>query len=643
MKNQVTHKNIIKGILKEALFLDLEGEIEIGKSTLHGRIVELSDNEDEAMMLYLDLDETLPNDLPANVKISIFFKNFMARFDANIAFWRTPFVMIKFPTSVTLSNDRTEARYHLSEDVSTWTRVAIDNGECHAIAQFRPTNLSQNGLGGELVFPQNFELHPNTKISGDHWFNGQWVKLQGLVRSLRQLTSLHDGTNFCIIGIENARPYSKDKPIEHRARAERSNSKLEVEFSFIAQASKTFRLQIVNVSVSGFLVEINDVDVQNIALTSKRANRSRSTMQAQLVSFDGNQFRFQWIAGEESDRLKWLKEISTFIGPNIDPQGLRKDDILSLFCQSGALSDSYIKDQKALSKELLRSLEKASLQEPWIFRWTNRGDSGKAKGYVSAIKSGDNTWSIIDIVSDRYGEKLSKGFLDNFFIALADFSLTLTPCPLHFIGWVHGHPFFAKFQDFLASDGKQSVLAKCEMLYTRLKKEVIPGTSTQFKTHKIEASDYQNIERLQAQLLRFRLKGFTDTMDFTANTFGSPALKGMLQSHQHPFKREFWEFKNDQAHFFCVFTLIPEGQNPGRWVDSIFVFDLNDKLVSESMWASFKNELIVLAASLGYSTHAIRRMVAEGKQEVYAGEVAHLSAFVLHPTAWTFYRFKKTA
>lgn len=637
MNNVVTHKNIIKGVLKEALFLDLEAQVDLGGTIIHGRIVELSDNETEAMMLYLDLDEGLPTDLPMEAQISVFFKNFMARFQVQISFWRMPFLMLHFPDEITLSNERTETRHHLGEDAATWTRVALDNGTTHVVAQFRPTNLSQNGIGGELTFPEGFELRPDTSISGDHWYNGQWIKIGGVVRSMRQLTTLHDGNTFCIVGVENTKLYSKSKGLTHIPRPTRNDSKIEIEFSFMANAEKSFRLSITNVSVGGFLAQISDSTVQSLALISKLATMVHSTMQAQLVSYSGNDFRFQWVAGMEADRLKWLKEISTFMGPDIDSQSLKKDDILGLFCQSGALSDQYLKEQRALSKELLKALEKGSLNEPWIYRWTNRGEEGKAKGYVSALKSGDNSWSIIDIVSDRYGDKMSKTFIPNFFVSLMDFSLALTPCPTHFIGWVKSHPFFAKFEQYMDTV-PDYVLGKAEMLYTRLKKDFTPSSTSKFQKTKIEATDFSSIKKIRTHLESNGLLEFADSMDFNTHSFSSTNLAQLLKKHSHPFKREYWKFALNQEEFFCVFTLIPEGQNPGRWVDSIFVFDLNDKLLNEPLWQDLKNELIILASSMGYSTHAIRRLAKKGHEDKYKDEVAHLSAFILHPKAWEFYR-----
>ena len=112
MKKEVSHKNIIKGLLKEALFLDLEVQIHLAESFIHGRIVELNDNDEQAMMLYLDPGALSAAPFPERIEISIFFKNFMARFEAHVSFLRMPFLMIKLPETIYLTNERNENRHH---------------------------------------------------------------------------------------------------------------------------------------------------------------------------------------------------------------------------------------------------------------------------------------------------------------------------------------------------------------------------------------------------------------------------------------------------------------------------------------------------------------------------------------------------
>jgi hypothetical protein len=366
-----------------------------------------------------------------------------------------------------------------------------------------------------------------------------------------------------------------------------------------------------------------------------------STLCAQLVSFDGSEFRFQWVEGENKDRLKWIKEISKHYGPGIDPVNLKQDDVLSLFCQSGALSDHYIKEQRALSKSTLKSIARSGHDESWMFRWTNRNDEGKARGYIGAMKSGDNSWSIVDIVSDRHDEKVDPDFLPQFFVAFMEFSLHLTPCPRHFLAWVQGHKFFEGFKTYLGEQGKSQLLASCRMHYTRLSKQIQPASKNLFEEERLTASEFGRMASIRSALAEAGLLEFAEVMDFTINNFGSPMLMAEYRRGQYPFNREFWTLSSgEELKYLCILTLVPEGQNPGRWVDSIYLYDLGKEPLSHEHWKALKAQVIKLASRQGFSTHAIRRLEARSSGSSYLDEVALLEASVLHPSAWLYFKKK---
>lgn len=643
MKKKIESVDIIKGLLKEALFLDLEVQLEISNKTSTARIVELNESGQEGILLYLN--ESIPVEDSDKVTVSIFFKNFMVKYTSPSLFLRSPFLMVEFPKQINLSNERAESRVILHEDKRSWMRVFLSNNESKIVAMFRPANISANGLGGELNFQTTYELRPGTKIEGDYWCHDQWLKISGHIRAVRQLTTLHDQTSYAVIGIENETSLVHQDQVkkESKSRAIRGQGSLELEFNLLLQTSKVFRIKLINFSISGFLAYIEDASLQNLILASKVIGRMQSSLRANLVSYNDHEFRFQWVEGAEKDRLQWLKEISPFLGPNIDAQTLSQDQILSLFCQSGALSEKYVREQKLLAKDTLARFEQGGISEPWIFNWTNRNEQGGAKAYFSALKSGDNSWSLTDLVSDRYNEKMDSLFVPSFFVAMKDFSLKNSPVPKSFIAWSQGHKFYQEFEKYLSDEGRPYLLGRCDMLYTRLQREKMDTTGAVFLKSKVEAIDYEKINVIRKDLEKNGLIEFADIMDFTINTFGSRGLYELLKSHHLPFKREYWQFtlSDNKTKYFCIFTYIPEGQNPGRFLDSIYVFDTNQHEVSHEVWSSFKNELVSLAASHGFSTHAIRRMAKEGAKH-FADEVVCLTSLVLHPQAWAFYnRFLK--
>lgn len=174
------------------------------------------------------------------------------------------------------------------------------------------------------------------------------------------------------------------------------------------------------------------------------------------------------------------------------------------------------------------------------------------------------------------------------------------------------------------------------MHYTRPEKKPLSLEENSTHKQKIEASDYHEITKIRSILKEKGTIEVADIMDFSINNFGSTTLKEMYKSRRLPFKREYWKVGEGNSEHLCILTLIPEGQNPGRFLDSIYLFPLGEDLLSEKNWELIISQVIELASSKGYSTHAIRRIVPEGTPAMKS-EVATLTAFALHPKAWSFY------
>jgi hypothetical protein len=255
------------------------------------------------------------------------------------------------------------------------------------------------------------------------------------------------------------------------------------------------------------------------------------------------------------------------------------------------------------------------------------------------MKSGDNAWSAIDLVSDKYEDKMDTNFMPDFFTSLKEFSLSITPVPKHFLAWVCGHGYFKNFEKALFEKGTEYILGHCNMFYTRILKENIKNSPQKFHITEIKADEFSQIKNFRELLAEKNLLEFADIMDFNINNFGSPILKETFKQFNHPFKRQYYKINfYNEFNFLLVLTLVPEGQNPGRWIDSIFLFDLNNQLLPENEWNSLKHEIIKQAGKYGYSTHAIRRMVNKENSHHYPNEIARLTSFVLHPKAFNYFR-----
>ena len=311
-----------------------------------------------------------------------------------------------------------------------------------------------------------------------------------------------------------------------------------------------------NASVSGFLVSIEDKELQEIAISSRFIERKNSSLKAKLINFEGNLFRFQWSDGNQEDRLSWLKEVSANCSENISSTGTNEDEILSLFCQSGALSESYIKSQKGMSKDFLSALELSSEEEPWLYRLTDTNSDSDRKAFASAFQSGDNCWSIIDIVSDRYNEdaKMSKSFFPRFISSFKDFASSLSPCPLVLISWVEDHGYYRSFEKHILDKDFKHYMQSCNMHYTR---NSSPDLCTQTDLNlctRVDPADFKKIEETLQQIPK-GLHSFTSAFDFTINRFGSSKLRAMFDGAELPFKRQYWLIKEGDSNFsLCAYS-----------------------------------------------------------------------------------------
>jgi hypothetical protein len=645
LKKSVTNSNIIKGIIKEALFLDLEVELLLNEFPMRCQIVEVNDGENCSFLLYTENGVTSAQPDDENLEVSIFFKNFRVNFQSLVDFSRTPFFMLKMPSEIHLINQRQELRHKVDLSNVDWARVSIRNPHQVAPGYFKLSNISKNGFGGELISENGFILSTQSTFSGKYWFENTWLELEGNIKSIRDVSTLPDQRRFCLVGLEFARKPSIQKlhPPIASSRARRQNCDFTLDFYPLLQKTKPIKLAIKNVSISGFLCQIPEEESQAIILSSRRLMQKNSSMIVELVSYEDSQFRFQWVEGNESDRLNWLKEISQFLGVNYDTRNFRLDDILSLFCQSGSLSSQFIKEQKKMSQKMLQTLAQGGDSEPWIYRLTNRNSDGKAVGYAAAMKSGENAWSAVDLVSDRYDEKLNKEFIPIFLQSLKEFCLHKIPCSKIFIGWVHQHPYFKKYMEYLSELKSPHVLGQCHMFYTRLSKEIFEMPAQgQIIHQQIQAADFESITKIGEKLKKQGLSEFADVMDFNVNTFSSPGLGELFKKSTLPFRREYFYTQistlNGQLDFLTIMTLVPEGNNPGRWIDSLYLFELGSTSLPNQEWSDLKKSLITLANARGFSTHAIRRL--SPSSHLYQNEITHLTGLVLHPLALDYWNKK---
>ncbi len=568
-------------------------------------------------------------------EIKLDFENFIVDLGKCKIDGTPPFLVIGYPNTATILNERESNRVKISDSTySPFNRVVIHNESGIHLGKFKIQDISFDGFGGKLISRLKTKDLMESKVVGSIFFKDHWIPMKSEIKSIKKIEENPSGDNTYDIGLQNDKLTTiKDR---RQLRSERFDVSFTLDVEFSIYPEKTFKLPIINASVSGFLAETNKIDLIKILKTSKLLNKKNSSLKAKLVSHDENQFRFKWTDGNPKDRLSWLKEVSYYSKKEVDTVGLGENEILSLFCQSGALSDSYIKSQKLLSDDFQKTFKETSGNEPWIYRAVDTKNQSQKKAYASSIQCGDNCWSIVDIVSDRYNEngKMSRDFFPRFICSFADYLKSLEPCPKVLISWAKGHPYYKKFESQLES---QNIISKVTMQYTRNSEQSIQSHDPQVLVQMIKATDFNEIKEIQSRLYKHNLKDLADSFDFNFDNFKSPRLKSFFKEYRTPFKRQYFKFSIENFSFLAVFSLIPEGYNPGRYIDSIFVFDLNDHDLDAKKWDKVKNALFYVAASNSYSTHAIRRLTKK-ETTLDEKEIVNLTTYLFHPDAFEYFR-----
>ena len=168
MKNkEITKKEIINGLLKEALFLDIDVDFLIEKIKVRGKMIDLSTENDQIMLFF---ENQFEQSSGTEISVVFNFEKFQISFLTSNLSGTSPFYMIQTPEKLQIVNNRSNKRFN--SEVKSFSRVTLDSEEESQICKFKIQNVSFNGVGGELVTKLEESKIKNSRINGSIFFKG---------------------------------------------------------------------------------------------------------------------------------------------------------------------------------------------------------------------------------------------------------------------------------------------------------------------------------------------------------------------------------------------------------------------------------------------------------------------------------------
>ena len=177
LKKNINNANIIQGLLKEALFLDLDLSYNQEEVSGYGKVIELDTNNSTDILIFMN--DTQHLNIEKNINITFFFKNFLLTFQSKIVQCSHPFIIIKNATNVDLVNLRHQKRINIPSNIQIENRVLLKNDDNIFKCRLKVLDISINGLGGLLTCSSKNVVDTNSKLEGLIFFKGQWLTIKG--------------------------------------------------------------------------------------------------------------------------------------------------------------------------------------------------------------------------------------------------------------------------------------------------------------------------------------------------------------------------------------------------------------------------------------------------------------------------------
>jgi hypothetical protein len=645
----ITESRQILGLIREILFVRTVAQVVVGdesRACVVHDIEETSprDRSGERYLILKTENETIPISLEEGTPVSVEFGfgRFKARFSAKVVRQiGVDIIRTGIPKEVEISDFRQSVRANLSKEVKFTVPVLITQGIDQIESTFYLDNISKSGLGGELVLPDTKSLERDAVVQGIFRTGESSFPVRAtVVRVFESETDLALAGRRYRVGLKFSVPAYNGLGSSKKSRAKRAHVDEHIVVTSLLDPSTSLKLGIVEASASGFKARIRG-EAGSVAFPLGSPFSIREAhLFARLIRVEDESLYFEIIGGSEPNRLKWLNALSPYLHINATSEIRSAREVLNIFCEAGALSGKFLNSHSSYSSEILSGFERSASEYVNAFRWICKSPvSGKPIGHISAVKYGDCSWLMGDIAgSPDQSDKLPSDFIAAFFETFKHFSLLSRPVPKHLIMWVVGHPYWKRFEEYLASNGRKNLIANALTAYTRLEDMSMNEQGTKVTATEIIATEFKKINFIQSQLKAAGLELFSRTLDFSEEGFGSNQLGAAFSEAGHFFYRRYFSIVTERSSWLLILSNFPMGLSFNRVPESAWLFPVASEKAWSVDWLHIKRSIHELALLNGIKLPSIRRFVAEGEvPELLVGESVTLRCVLCHPEVWDFY------
>lgn len=615
-KKKIENPKIISGLLREAMFCSHRFDIAGVTGAEIFKVNESKNKRQNSLVSFELTPECKTSELKeliakSEIPVKLFYSGFLAEFNSSVDSFLENRIILTVPKLVEIINNRQNKRIpvpHLSDKPCP---ILLSSTGDHFEAIFSLVDKSPDGYGGILEAPEEISISCGARVLG---FSENYTGTIDFSGTIVYLEKRHkkNGLQSYKVGIQkNEKPQynTNDFQLVDRRSENRTKSQLSISVTSILRPEKKIQLDVEDVSISGFkssLVDILDISLITTGATLKLEN---TELLFEVVLISNENIHCQVIYGNSLDRSYWFKKISNFLHKSISSDSALGEELLSIFCESGAFRENYINNNKPYRKEFEKGLYARDEDSGYLHRWINRTQDGELKGHVSAIRLGDNCWLIGDLAGGmKKGLKVDHDLVRKFTSCFREFSLAHSPCLLQFALWKKGHPLWKQFEKKLKTENNKNVISLLNSGLSRINKlESFPDISS-VDWEPILPTDYKKIKKIEKKLSDLGLYDFASVFDFSYNRFGSPNLTSVILKAKEIFRRQYILINHQELTFFVIFSKYPLGKNSNRIIDAAWVLQINNSILNENTWNEVLKKIRSVASYNAYNIESVRRV-----------------------------------
>lgn len=586
---QITDNLLLAGMFREAFFQGRSLAIREGDVWLELQLLEI----DEGSAREKKADRFLILESPKGIEIDIKAEHyFQCAFSQFVAEWKAEIhssagkIRTAIPHLVEIRNHRHNGRLKTLNTKIT-VPVYLQTGSLHGVEFLEVQDVSKTGIGGVIVAQSGIPITPESHITGEWHGVGGIIRINGKITQARLLEqSNKEGPIRYHIGIalEAAAPLppsiSATGELQSKRKFSRQKSNHRISISSPLNPKYFIALELKDVSPAGFSANLVDPGDKHLLVLGAALKLKDSSLLAELVAMDEDLLRFQLVDGSSEDRIRWMSEAVSPANANIHRSAAQGSELIDLFCEAGAVSSQYIKNQAKLFSSLSQDLSADGLQDTWIHRWVEKSAGGAVKGHICSVRVADSCWHLGDLAgSIKEDLKISKSFIPGFFNAFREFCLSSIPCQKILLGWNNGHPYWKKFQAFFENEGKDLILGRFQTRYHRLTSKAQDKASIDYwEYNKIFASDWIGIEGVVARASSSDHVAAMHAFDFSKENFSSPNLAASIRASDGTFRREYGVLKSKKSgnEYLLVLQKFPLRASVNQTLNVPWVFPLGE-------------------------------------------------------------------